>query len=276
MNRRLFSVGLLATLATLALMLKPPAMARGAAEAASAQRPPAAPGAIISTTAVTGLQASETILGIDFRPATGQLYALGSTSRLYTLDTTTGAATPVTTTAFTPALSGVDFGFDVNPVADRIRVVSDADQNFRLNPNTGAPAIVDGTLAYAAGDPNAGQNPNVVGSAYTNNFAGATTTTLYAVDSNLDILVIQNPPNAGLLNTVGVLGVNTSGPVGFDIGAGGNTAFAALTVGGVSQLYTINLVTGAATLVGDIGGGETIRDIAVALVYNRYLPVIQK
>src|SRR3981189_347401 len=48
---------------------------------------------ILATTAVTGLQTDETLRGIDVRPATGELYGLGSTGRLYVIDTNTGAAT---------------------------------------------------------------------------------------------------------------------------------------------------------------------------------------
>src|SRR5215213_1003824 len=222
----------------------------------------AAPGTILSTTAVSGLQVGENLQGIDFRPVSGQLYGLGSTGRLYTIDLTSGVATQV---GAGPAavLSGTDFGFDFNPVPDRIRVVSDADQNLRLNPNNGALAATDGTLTYAAGDAHAATDPNLVGVAYTNTIAGATTTTLYGIDSNLDILVIQNPPNNGTLNTVGPLGADSSGAVGFDIARSG-TALATLTVGGVAQLYRINLLSGAASLIGPIGAANQIRDIAIA------------
>ena len=236
----------------------------------------AAPGTILSTTAVSGLQVGENILGIDFRPASGQLFGLGSTSRLYTLDLTSGVATQVGAAPFAPALSGTDFGFDFNPVVDRVRVVSDADQNLRLNPSTGALAATDTALAYAAGDPNAGANPNTVGAAYTNSFAGASVTTLYGIDSNLDILTIQNPPNNGTLNTIGSLGFNTSGAVGFDIATAG-TAFAALSVSGLAGLFTVNLATGAATPIGSIGtGARAIRDIAVAPLTIVYLPLVLK
>src|SRR5262245_29966300 len=51
------------------------------------------PNAIIKTTAITGLQAGENILGIDFRPRTGVLYGFSSQSRLYTINTSTAAAT---------------------------------------------------------------------------------------------------------------------------------------------------------------------------------------
>jgi Tol biopolymer transport system component len=229
----------------------------------------ATPGTIDATAAITGLQTGETILGIDVRPATRQIYALGSTGRIYTINPFTGAAA-LASTASGATLSGTSFGVDFNPVPDRLRVVSDADQNLRFNVDTGA-ATVDTALAYATGDPNAGQNPNVVGVAYVNNFAGATTTTLYGIDSNLDILVRQGSvggapvsPNSGQLFTIGSLGVNTSDVVGFDIANPSGIAFAALTVGGTSQLYTINLTTGAATLVGNVGGSSALRGITVA------------
>lgn len=225
----------------------------------------ATPGNVITVGTINGLQPSENVLGIDFRPATGQLFALGSTSRLYIINTTNATAAAVGSSPFSPALSGADFGFDFNPTVDRIRVISDADQNLRLNPDTGGVAATDGVLAFATGDANQSANPNATGAAYTNSFGGATTTTLFNIDSNLDILVTQNPPNNGTLNTVGALGVNTSSVIGFDFTSATNTAYAALTVGSVAQLYTINLTTGAATLVGNIGSNLSIRDVAVEI-----------
>lgn len=226
----------------------------------------ASPGTINNTVGVTGLNAGATLLGIDFRPADGQLYGVSSDSRLYTINLSSGAASVIGSAGgFT--LNGTSFGFDFNPVPDRIRVTSDTDQNLRLNPVTGALAAADPNLAYAAGDVNAGANPNIVGSAYTNSFNGALTTTLYNIDSALDILVTQNPPNIGTLNTVGSLGFNTSDQVGFDIFFFGNQAFASLTaVGGSSSLFSINLGTGAATSIGAIGSGLQIRDIAIQQV----------
>jgi len=161
--------------------------------------------------AITGLQSGEAILALDCRPATGQLLGLGSANRLYAIDPATAAATEVGMSGqFT--LSGTAFGFDVNPGVDRIGVVSDADQNMRLNPNDGTLTATDIALTYQMGDPNFGQNPNVVGSAYSNNVPGAATTTLYGIDSNLDVLVTQTNPNGGTLTTNGSLGVNTSDP----------------------------------------------------------------
>src|SRR5688572_10799884 len=222
------------------------------------------PANIISSVAITGLQPGESILAIDFRPATGALLGLGSTSRLYALDTTTGVATQIGTSgAF--GLSGTSFGFDVNPTVDRIRVVSDSDQNIRLDPATGALSATDTPLAFAPGDSNQGMNPSVAGLAYTNNVAGALTTTLYGIDTNLDVLVIQNPPNSGTLTTVGGLNVDASGQVGFDIltANGVDVAYATLTVGGVSGLYRINLPGAATTLVGNFLGGVVVTSLAL-------------
>ena len=226
----------------------------------------ASPGTINSTVTVTGLAAGATLRGIDFRPVDGLLYGMSSDSRLYTINLSTGVAT-----AIGPGggflLNGTTFGFDFNPVPDRIRVTSDTEQNLRLNPNTGALAATDAALAYAGTDPNAAANPNIVGSAYTNSFSGATTTTLFGIDSALDILVTQAPPNAGTLNTVGSLGFNTSDQVGFDIFFFDNRAFASLTTpGAFSSLFSINLATGAATSIGAIGSNLTIADIAIQQV----------
>ena len=148
---------------------------------------------------------------------------------------------------------------------DRIRVVSNQDQNLRLNPDTGATAATDLPLQYGTTDPNAGTNPNVVGSAYTNNMAGATVTELYDIDSGLDIVATQNPPNDGTLLTDGPLGVNTTALVGFDI-APGYGALASLTpINMKSRLYTVNVETGTATNRGMIGTRSNIRDIAIPL-----------
>jgi len=216
----------------------------------------ARPNTILATVSITGLAAGENVLGIDFRPATGQLFALGSTSRLYTINPSNGLASAVGTAgAFT--LSGTDFGFDFNPTVDRLRVVSNTGQNLRLNPNDGSLTATDGTL-------NPG-TPQVTAAAYTNSFAGTTATTLYDIDSGSDTLFIQNPPNAGTLVPVGALGVNVTAANGFDIAPGSNTALAALQIDGetTSKLFSIDLSTGAASLIAPIGGGTLLRGLAI-------------
>ena len=195
---------------------------------------------------ITGTAAGETILGIDFRPATGQLFALGSTSRLYILNTSSGVAAPVGTLPFSTLLAGTDFGFDFNPTVDRVRIVSNTGQNLRANPNDGLIAAIDGALSPGT--------PSVTAAAYTNNFAGATTTVLFDIDTQSNTLFRQDPPNTGTLVSVGSLGVVATATNGFDIGSKSGTAYALLTVGGVTKVYTINLMTGAATAGATVTG----------------------
>jgi hypothetical protein len=227
----------------------------------------AAPSSLLSGVAISGLQNNETIKGIDFRPSTHQLFALGSSNRLYTLDVTTGVATQVGAGAFAPVLNGSNFGFDFNPAIDRIRVVSNTKKNYVLNPNTGtATGATD--LFFGPADPNFGVTPNVEFSAYTNSVIPAPAATqLYGIDTGLDILVTQ-ANSAGTLGTVGPLGVNVGAVGGFDIfGTGPNAvAYAALLPAStsVSSLYSIDLVTGAATNLGAIDGGAIISSLAAA------------
>lgn len=243
----------------------------------------ATPGTIVLSNAIGGMASGEIIVALDSRPRDGKLYGLSNANRLYIIDPAFAAATPVGTGTFDVALNGSAFGFDFNPVVDRIRVVSITSQNLRLNPNNGT--VVDGdsgaagtqpdtNLVYAEGDPNFSQNPDVVAAAYTNNTLDATTTTLYGIDSTLNILVRQGgvnvppgtpSPNTGQLFTVGGLGVDPSEVLGFDIEAGTGTAYATMVVLGTPQLYTINLGTGLATPVGNIGNGTILRAMTVAI-----------
>jgi Domain of unknown function (DUF4394)/FG-GAP-like repeat/FG-GAP repeat len=211
---------------------------------------------------------NERIVGIDFRPRSGQLYAFGlvpfasDTGRLYTIDLQSGRATLVGAPSAPIPTAGLFQGFDFNPAVDRIRLVNDGDENLRLNPTNGALAADDSNLTPGA--------VSVTAVAYDRPFDrqivtvppnGAPSSTLYAIDVAADTLAMiggvdGNPsPNGGVVTNVGPLGVNTSGDVGFDIDSTGD-AFAAITVGGVNGLYTIDLTTGAATLIGAIGDGN--------------------
>jgi len=222
-----------------------------------------APNALNSGVAISGLALNERVRGIDFRPADGELYALGSFSNLYRLDTQTGVASLVGDGNFSPALNGSSFGFDFNPVIDRIRTVSDADQNLVLNPNDGSSTGVT-DLFFAAGDEHAGLNPNIVGSAYTNAFAGATSTQLFGIDAGLDVLVRQ-ANSAGTLETVGALGVDVTDILGFDISGASGVGYASVQdeLLGRSTFWQINLSTGEAMMIGEIAGGSLVSGIAV-------------
>ncbi len=256
-----------------------------------------APGTFTANVPITGLATGQTLVGLDTRPATGQLFALGydgtnSQAQLYTLDPTTGVLTTVgagQTLALGLAIPTLRIGFDFNPTVDRIRVTAGNRANYRLNPNNGAIAATDGTLTYAATDPSASQTPVVGSSAYTNSYIGSTATTLYNLDEGASRLVTQIPPNDGTLNTVGPLGVAVADlaqasdlDIDFDAATGQNTAYLSvltanlLTSSAATTLYTVNLGTGAATNVGTLGTSAAIGvlDIAAAIVRPATLPAI--
>jgi hypothetical protein len=210
------------------------------------------PNRAIETVAVQGLQPGETLVGIDVRPATDQLYGVSTANRIYQVNMITGQ-TRATFPAFTPPLAGTSYGVDFNPVPDALRIVSETEQNLRVpfqGGNAGN-AVTDTPLQYRTGDANAGQNPTAAGAAYTNSFPGATETALFDIDTARDVLVRQDPPNAGTLNTIGPLGFDAEDLAGFDISPQGNVGFAALTRRGESgpSLYRIDLNNGSATPV---------------------------
>jgi hypothetical protein len=220
-----------------------------------------APGAPTNSVAVSGLAAGESLVGLDYRPLTRALVGVTSQSRLVTLNIETGVAAPLATLSV--PLAGTSFGVDFNPVPDRLRVVSNTGQNLRINVDTGA-VIVDGALAFAGTDANAGTAPQVVGAGYTNSTAArvAAATTLFDLDFNRDVLLRQDPPNNGTLVTVGSLGVDFSAGSDLDI-FGPNLAYAVNQAGGASSLYAINLTSGAATLVGAFPAGVAVVDFAI-------------
>jgi hypothetical protein len=169
-------------------------------------------------------------------------------------------------------LEGFSFGFDFNPTIDRIRIVSNTAQNLVAHPDTGDANVASTTpVFYGVGDPNAGMTPNVVHHAYDNNFAGAATSQLRAIDVNLQILVTQ-ANNAGTLGTIGSIGQLAGASGGFDVSATGNAfaSFQVVTEGNSSPLYSVNLQTGAMTPLGDIPGlvsGLTVVPEPVSLIF---------
>ena len=235
---------------------------------------------------IVGLMGGEKLVGIDFRPANGKLYGLGSAAGIYTIDPTDATATLVArlvdASMMAVALNGTSFGIDFNPVPDRLRVVSDAGQNLRINVDNGA-TTVDGALNPAPGT-------GVTGVGYTNNDNDPNTlTVLYDIDTMNDQLSIQAPPNNGTLNPVGKLTVKNAVQdvglgTGFDIfsrlrqvsAATAMTpqinttvevrALATLTVGMQTQVYRVNLVTGAIEPRGAFRSTDAVIDIGIPLV----------
>lgn len=223
----------------------------------------ATPGTIVTKT-LTGFvsPATESIRGIDFRPATGDLYALGivdgsnDTARLYKLNPATATLTEVGTVPFSTTLNALDdYAFDVNPVLNQINVVGDTgNENLRVDPNTGALISTDTAVTG---------NTQIDGVAFSNNFEGASTTILYGISKQTAHLVTIGSGNGSPLPFGGVvtpapnpLGFTPSTfKIGFDIENRTGIGYVVMTVAGTTGLYTVDLTSGIATSKGTIGNG---------------------
>lgn len=232
---------------------------------------------------ISNVQNGETLVGLDWRPTTGQLYALGinagtDTGTLYRLDPRTAQATVLTaagSVAFAdgagnpvdlPDVAAAGYGFDFIPVGtEGFRVTTSTGLNFRVTVN-GTP--VDGNPVFPGSNPDASLTgpAGFVGAsaaAYTNNFAGATATTLYTLDGATDSLLVQaqDTITSGVSTLVARLPVDFSQVNGFDLlpnAAVGGTALAVLQVAGVSRIYRLDLTTGAVTQLGGDMTGFTV------------------
>lgn len=204
------------------------------------------PGVFTSSVAITGL--TDTLKAIDFRRSNGGLYGLTADRTLVRINTTTGVATTI---GGVLALDGTEFGFDFNDTIDRLRIVSNANDNYVVNADTGTIQLVATDVSYGNG-----VDPDVAGSAYTPAVFGGTTQ-LYGIDTRNDLLVTQ-ANNAGTLVAVGPLGMNLGSRVSFDISQEG--AF----VQDGRRFYSVNLATGALTQIGQTE--DALFGIAVAAV----------
>ncbi len=200
----------------------------------------------------------------------GKLYGVGNGGGVYTIDAATAEAQFVN--ALTVPLMGTSFGVDFNPVADRLRIISDTGQNLAHNVNVGGVTVANSTLTYTAPPAAPVAAIGVTGAAYTNNDLNqpATATTLFDMDTMMDQIAIQSPPGNGILVATGKLGLDADVVTGFDIYSRlergvtvSNHAFASLLTNGSAAFYRIHLTTGRALRLGALG--ETLIDIAIPL-----------
>jgi len=241
------------------------------------------PGVLFSSVPITGLNANDRVLGVDWRPATNSFVAIGETSQLYTLNPATGVATPIGT-GFAPVLEnspGVRYGIDINPTVDRVRVVGANAQNRRLNPVTGGAVQADTTLTFNPAL-NLSFAPRAVGTAYTNSVPGAPagSTRQFILDSFYNILGEVGSQaggnasfNGGVVNSAltimaGGSMVDFGDNAGFDISGVTGVAYASLDLqssmpGTPTGIYTIDLASGAAIMRGSTPAGVLLRDVTV-------------
>ena len=201
-----------------------------------------------SSVPITGL-GGDTISALEFRPSTGELYALSSGKQLWKINVATGAATKFSSVL---PISG-DADLDFNPAVDAIRIVSGNNDNLRVNATTGAIAGTDTALSPAGN--------NARGVAYTNTVSGSTQTTLYTLGAGS--LFRQGgfggspSPNGGVLTTIGAHGKTIPTPGNsFDISSWSGRAFflafndaTAPCAAAQFCLEEVDLETGAATPV---------------------------
>lgn len=205
---------------------------------------------------VTGINGA--LIGLDVRPADGMLYGLAADGSLYTI-AMDGKATLKSKLA-TMLPEGVMATVDFNPVADRLRVIGSDGTSLRVNVEDGK-VTKDASLKYADADANKGKTPKVIAGAYTNSVKGTKETALFDIDAATGALVKQAPPNDGILNTVGLLGVKAD-MIAFDIWSDGSKNEAWAMADG--QLWSIDLTTGKATTAGKIDGVTgVVKDIAI-------------
>jgi hypothetical protein len=200
---------------------------------------------------ITGMAPGAVMLGIEF--GASQLYGVGSDSRMYTVDTLTGAATPAGD-VLVPGASGEHFGLAYDGTRNLFHLSSaESNQNLTIDGSNGAVSDSGPELAYDAADQHAGSNPAVVAEA-------SLGPALYGVESN-ENAVVRVSPSTGHLTTLAVLPFNVYVCSGLDIDTDG-TAYAALSTDSGSELYTIDLDTGATELLGSIAG-SSVHSIAL-------------
>lgn len=226
------------------------------------------------------------------------LNGLGSDGQSYSIDAATGALTLRGSPDTTVSLANKAVEIDYNPRAavgaageGRVyRVTSSTGDNYRRQSDSGAKPGTDAGFVYATGDANAGKSVVVSGVAYSNSGVAMTvptSTVAYVLDSQNDTLAVLGGtsvnttnfdgrnamggtcpgatvnPDCGQLRTVGALGVDVGGFVGFDI-LGADQAYVTALANGTYNLYSLNLLNGAMTLVSAINPKiQPVRSFAV-------------
>ncbi|MGJ8597354.1 DUF4394 domain-containing protein [Sulfitobacter sp.] len=219
------------------------------------------------------LDLSTPVRSIAWRPVTGDLVGFAD-GRIVTINTASGETMDQGATFMEDAMIADDavVAFDFNNKIDAVRAVSSAGDNLVYFPTNFGDDKANSVrrfsnLFYAEGDTSEGADPLIFANAYTNAISGvkAGDTFQYALDARANALVsLAN--NAGTLETIGLVTVDGAPadilPVGgFDIVSakeGTDAAYAVLQIDGqdTAGLYAIDLMSGAATLLSDLGTAD--------------------
>jgi hypothetical protein len=204
-----------------------------------------------SAIAVIGpLDAAGDVVGLDFRPASGELFALTAMGELLLVDPMTAQTTQVT--ASIGELQGARYDIDFNPAANALRLISDARQNFRM----GSPALVESAMMEALVDGKFGYLQGVVATAYTNVNPDQDGTQMYVISADSRTFYQQNP-NVGLLTRIGGLfeaagSLDVKGYNVLTTADGSNEHYAVFDVDGTVGLYSIDPANAETTLLKEL------------------------
>lgn len=205
--------------------------------------------------------AGSALVGIDYRPADGQLYGVRTNGQVVTINIANGTAA-LKSTLSQRLPSGVKGAIDFNPVVDRLRMVGSDGTNLRANVDDGS-VLEDTDISYLAPNPFGGNKPSTLAVAYANSRAGTKTTLLYNIDGPTKALYLQLPANDGVLVPVGQLGVNVAPSVGFDIALDGKSINRGWLLS-QGRLWQLDLAGGRVSNAQPIAGlGSSVRDVAV-------------
>ncbi|HEX7135088.1 MAG TPA: DUF4394 domain-containing protein [Iamia sp.] len=241
---------------------------------------------VTASWSIAGINAGTDVVGLDARPATGDLFAIGSDGQVYALTFAIGAPAVLATPRgaplpqFAPA-DGV--GFDVDPAEDAIRVVN-GDRSYRVRLADGVvygDGATPGTPGLLTMWPPGSPAPMIAGTAFTASQRGAPAPpadpdafgsgSLEHIDlTGVARLVSTQPFKPLEVAPVGPLlgpGTNVTAVDGFDIsGSLHQSAVALARVDGHQVMIDIDLATGAAHHVVEVSSGPGVVYTAFALV----------
>lgn len=224
----------------------------------------ATPGVAVDT-AISGLPVGFSLVGMAIRtttqtvgsanPGIGSIWGvatngLGNDYRLMVINPSSGAATQIAALGNlggSPGSNGWSLAF--NPALDRFQFIG-VEMNYQINPNTGGVLTQTSFTGF----------PAYSGAAFTTASFGGTSQ-FYNVDCGStpdNLQTMANVSVGGTPTVVGPIGLaDFSRPVGLAISQ--STALFAVN----GNLYSENLSTGAATIIGAIMGSPTVRGLAI-------------
>jgi len=250
-----------------------------------------APSTIGGPYTISGITGGQVLVGLDTKPSTGEVYALGydtvtMTSQLYKI---TNSGTTYSATAVGASTTAINLGITNSAAMDfistndnQLRLVARNGNNYVINAGTGAITTTGSSaLSFAVGDIYAGLTNAVAATAYTNSFLGADATDEVGYDAANNVLVqfdagtFANGFNntAYTIHSVGIGTGVTFVPLSYvgmdtwyDSLSHTNTLYlSGSTLLGGTRLYKYDLsgTTGTLTDLGAIGSGSlVVRDIA--------------